>query len=112
MENIATTVLIALGTGIAGSFSGWLFGRKKQRIEEIDLATSTWNKIVDSLEVQIDKLLQQRVADSEKIDNLSNRIKELQNEIEIMQSKIKMVETLERTISKYEKLLTDNNIKY
>lgn len=119
MENIIATILISLGTGIAGSFSGWFFGRKRQKIANIDAATETWQKIVNSLECQIDKLLKQREQDAIKIEEMSMQmcamkaeIASLKQDIETLQSKIKNIQKLENKIVKYEKLLNDNNINY
>lgn len=112
-------ILSTLGGTIIGSLSGWLIGRKKQRIEEIDAAVETWRKIVDSLQEQIDKLLLQRQEDSEKIEKLTRetielnrQVKTLREEVENLQQKVKSINKLEKTIARYEKLLEEHNITY
>lgn len=111
METIIT-IIIALGTGLAGSFSGWFFGRRKQRIDEIDAATETWKNIVDSLELQINKLLKARTADSLKIEELTNKVSELNEKISVMEERLKDIAKLERKIQRYEKIMDNNNIDY
>lgn len=112
MDNVIYTILISIGTALAGSFSGWFFGRKKQRIEEIDAATDTFNKIVNSLEDRIEKLLEEHTEDMRKIDELTIQVSELKTEIEELKNNQKRVVKLEKTIMRYEKLLTDNNISF
>lgn len=112
-------ILYTISGTVLGSLSGWLVGRRKQRIEEIDAATETWRKIVDSLQAQIDKLLKQRQEDSDKIDTLTKetialnqQVKTLREELENLQGKVKNVNRLEKTITRYEKLMDEHNIEY
>lgn len=87
-------ILYTVGGTTIGSFIGWLIGRKKQKIDEIDAATDTWSKIVQSLRKQIDDLIldQEAFIEREKqmqqrIDELHEQIKKLQNEIKLLKSK-------------------------
>lgn len=112
-------ILSTIGGTVLGSLSGWLVGRRKQRIDEIDAATETWKKIVDSLQIQIDKLLEQRQKDSEKIDALTcetvalnKQVQTLRDELENLQQKVKSINRLEKTIARYEKLMDEHKIEY
>ncbi|MBN1987832.1 MAG: hypothetical protein JW783_00360 [Bacteroidales bacterium] len=112
MTDIISTVIISLLTGLAGGFSGWFFSRKRQNIENIDLALTTWQKVVDSLENRVTVLLS-------KVDALTAENYQLREELERlkieMQAKLrenKKIEQLEKKVQKYEKLLTDNNIEF
>lgn len=112
MRDILATILISLGTGLAGHFSGWFFGRKRQSIENIDMAIATWQKVVDSLENRVDKLLDE-VNDLTKQNRLlRDEIESLKDEIRISKSKNRKITTLENKIATYEKLLDDNGIDY
>lgn len=111
METL-TTLLITFGTGMVSAFCGWFFGRKKQRIEEIDAATETWKKIVNSLEEEIGKLLAQRADDSKKIDSMKEEIESLKSKLGDFNSVLKRVDRLEKKVTRYEKLLEDNNIEH
>lgn len=112
MQEILTTTLIALGTGMAGSFSGWFFGRKRQNIDNIDMALNTWQKVIDQLEGRVDTLLQ-------KVDTLQSENAQLKEEIIQLRAEVaesrrsqKRIEILEKKIQRYEKLLSDNSIDY
>ena len=85
----------------------------------INTAVETWKKIVDSLQEQIDRLLEQRASDAAKIESLSEQVKqqnahieELKEQVSSMEMKVKSVNRLEKTISRYEKLLDANGIEY
>lgn len=112
MNEVASTIVIALGTGLAGSFGGWIFGRKRQNIENIDMALETWQKVVDSLEKRVDTLLTKVDALSKENDELKDEIAKLREEIALSAKRNKKNEQLEKTIAKYEKLLTDNGIHF
>lgn len=104
------TIIYAVGGTLVGSFGGWFFGRKKQKIEEIDSATDTFNKIIDSLELKIDKLLKQQESDAKKIENMANQIKEMQEQIENLTKDKQENIKLKKKIERYENLLTINNV--
>ncbi len=108
-----------LGGTFVGAFFGWFFGRKRQNIDTIDAAVETWKKIVNSLQEQIDRLLEQRASDAAKIESLSEqvkqqslRIEQLQEQVASMEMKVKSVNRLEETIDRYEKLMDAAGIEY
>ncbi len=112
MKEVLITIFIALGTGMAGSFSGWFFGRKRQSIENIDMAIETWQKVVDSLENRVTILLK-KVDDLTKENYaLREEVEQLKNEILLQNRKNRKIGILEKKIYKYEKLLDDNGINY
>ena len=85
----------------------------------IDTAVETWKKIVDSLQEQIDRLLEQRASDAAKMESLSEQVKqqnatieELKEQVASMEMKVKSVNRLEKTIARYEKLMDANGIEY
>ncbi len=112
-------IITSVITAFVGVFFGWLFGRKRQNIDTIDAAVETWKKIVDSLQEQIDRLLEQRASDAAKIESLSEQVKqqnvhieELKEQVSSTEMKVKSVNRLEKTIARYEKLLDANGIEY
>lgn len=106
------TILYSLGSTLLGGLTGWFFGRKKQKIDEINAATDTFNKIIESLESKIDNFLAQQKLDSCKIAELTKEVGFLREEIEqIKGNRVENIK-LKKKIEKYEKLLTDNNIVY
>lgn len=112
-------ILTSLGSTFLGVFFGWFFGRKRQNIDTIDAAVETWKKIVDSLQEQIDHLLEQRASDAAKIELLSEQVKQQNHHIEQLQEqvastemKVKSVNRLEKTIARYEKLMDAAGIEY
>lgn len=114
-ELIGSTVI---GTFVGG-LTGWLFGRRRQNIDNIDAAVETWKKIVDSLQEQIDKLLAQRASDAAKIESLSQQVKQqnlhieqLQEQVASTEAKVKSVSRLEMTVARYEKLMDAAGIEY
>lgn len=110
--DILTTILISLGTALAGSFSGWVFGRKRQSIENIDMARNTWQNIVDSLEKQIHALVSKVDTLSAENLELKEEVEALKNEILTRNSRAKENEVLKSKIKYYEKLLSDSGITY
>ena len=85
----------------------------------INTAVETWKKIVDSLQEQIDRLLEQRASDAAKIESLSEQVKqqnatieELKEQVASMEMKVKSVSRLEKTIARYEKLMDAAGIEY
>ena len=68
METWWMTILIAVGTGLASSFSTWFFSKKQynsqvenQDIANIDVAADVWKKIIDNLK-QIDKEIRSYIS--------------------------------------------------
>jgi len=112
MNDIITTILVSLGTGFTGVFSGWFFGRKRQSIENIDMALETWQKVVDSLERRVGILLEKVDALTLENERLKNEVNNLRDELLASNKKDKKIEQLERKIIRYERLLADNGIEY
>lgn len=113
------TIIIALGTGLASSFTTWLFSRKQQDIANIDAAITTWNKIVDSLENRVNKLLEECSALREENSKLLLEIPALKREINNLKNETKRnvkyekrIKELDEKVSRYEHLLAGNGIDY
>ena len=113
------TIIISLGTALAGTFSGWFFGRKKQSIETIDMALNTWQKVIDNLEKRIECMLVESKQLREENESLRQEIRELRVELDSFknqQRKIdkyeKNIKQLEEKLAAYENLLTVNGIKF
>lgn len=126
METLAYQIVVPFVTAFLGGFAGWFFKRKRlakenegldsendrKEIANIDAALETWQKVVEALEKQIDKLLAQRRADSLKIEALSRQVTELQGKVDGMQSRLRLTEKLEKKVARYERLLLENGIAY
>lgn len=126
MDALWVKILVPALTAFFGAFAGWFFKRKrmalenshlasenkKEDIQTIDAAVATWQKVVDALEEQISKLLDQRKGDAERIDTLSARIVELQDKVDDLQNRLRITEKLEKKVARYEKLLADHGIAY
>ena len=148
------TIWYVLITGFGTSFFTWLFSygynkatikklkvevdglkslNKGSEITNIDAAIDTWQKIVDSLEGQIERLLEQkgnniaekltlenrldqlmklRESDAREIADMKKEIEELNQTVSNLKGYAKENEELKKRIKKYEKLLTDNNIAF
>ena len=118
---IAPSVTIGLSV-----WGGWFFGRKKQRIETIDAATDTFNKIIKQLREQVEAYVGKDDINTErfnkqetqlntatkKIEELESTIKRLSDEVESLRREKKENALLKKKIDKYTKLLDDNNIEY
>jgi len=86
----------------------WFAASKKRKIETIDAAYDTWNKIVSSLRGQIDTLIEDNKKLKSKLEEMNTEIEQLR--VEIKQNK--HVNALKRKIERYEKLLRENNINF
>lgn len=113
------TIVIAFGTGLASSFTTWIFSRKQQDIANIDAAITTWQKIVDSLEVRVSNLLKECIQLREENATLLTEIMALKTEVgklKFESKKIikyeKQIKELEEKIARYEQLLASNDIAY
>lgn len=102
MENLITTVLISLATMFAGAFSGWFFGRKKQHIETIDYALATWQKVVDSLELRINVMLEEARGMRERVRELEGENKVLREQLSDLRLELATFKNLQRKITSYE----------
>ncbi len=126
MEPLIYQILIPFATAFLGGFCGWFFKRKRiekenqglddankrQEITNIDAAVDTWQKVVDSLEVQIGKLLKQRQEDSRQISELSNEVCDLRRQVILLQSQLVSQEEYQAKIERYERLLAKHGIAY
>ena len=140
MNELALKILVPFVTALLGYFAKWLFDRHRlkredakldkitdaQVITNIDAATKTWQKVVDALEEQVDKLLKQRQADSEQIDKLlaqrqaddrqiaalSKEVADFREQVETLQRKLAAQAYNEEKIERYEKLLDAHSIAY
>lgn len=103
-----------------GSVVGWIVGRARQKrevrrldIDNIDAATETWKKVVDALEEQIEKLVEQRRQDSQQIFELTTEVLSLRSQVTELQSGLTLMATTNQDkIDRYEKLLSDNGIAF
>jgi len=139
-ETVMMWVIAPVIAALAGGWGGWIFGRKKQRIDEIDAATGTFNKIIEQLRKEVEVLIAEHAHSKELIDQLRNEIETLINErghnravIEKQSKQIEELATevrklsaeveslradkkenvkLKNKIEKYEKLLDANNVDY
>lgn len=112
MLEVWAAVLLSLVSGVSGGLGGWLFGRKRQNIDNIDAATTTFNNIIKSLEHKINMLLEQQQSDTKRIAEMSQEIESLRQEIENLKADKKENRKLKKQILNYEKLLEENNIVY
>lgn len=106
------SLLIGAGSSFFGALAGWFFGRKRQRIDNIDAATKTFNNIIESLEEKINNLLEQAKKDAIKIAEMAAEIESLRQEIERLKADRQENVKLKKQVLRYEKLLQENNIVY
>jgi peptidoglycan hydrolase CwlO-like protein len=90
----------------------WIVTRKKRKIEEVDAAYDTWNKIVSSLRTQIDTLVDDNKKLREKLEEMNGEIEQLRVELKGLKEQNKHVKALRGKIEQYEKLLKDNKISF
>ncbi len=97
------TVLIALGTTLAGGLSGWVFGRKKTEAEakQIELqnvsnAITIWREAAEKLSNQLalynEQLAVQRQINAElrqKVDELTEEVRQLKKQNCALQKQLK-----------------------
>lgn len=115
MDNITQLISLFLTSG-AGYFFGWLSSRKRQNIDNVDAAVSTWQKVVDSLEAQVQTQLAKNVILTEESEGLKIekksllvKINELEDKIEAMMSEISDLSELKKQVDVLEKLIADKN---
>jgi peptidoglycan hydrolase CwlO-like protein len=113
------TIISSLATTACGTLLGWLFGRRRQNIDNIDAAVETWQKIVDALQAQIERLLQQRESDAQKIDALTreitlqvNQIETLKVKVENLENEVAKKERIEELLKRYERIMSSAGISY
>jgi len=112
LEMILVYLVAPLILTAVGAWGGWFFGRKKQQVETIDSANTTYNNIINSLEVNVNKLLAKNEEATAQIEKLTAEVKVLREEIETLKGYAKENEKLKKTIVRYEKLLDTHNIDY
>jgi predicted RNase H-like nuclease (RuvC/YqgF family) len=112
LETLLMWVVAPLISAIAAGFGGWFFGRKKQQVETIDAANTTYNNIINSLEINVNKLLAKNAELTAQIEMLTSEVRTLRDEIELLKGHAKENEKLKKTIVRYEKLLDTHNIDY
>lgn len=112
LETFLMWVVAPLISAIAAGFGGWFFGRKKQQVETIDAANTTYNNIINSLEINVNKLLAKNAELTAQIEMLTSEVRTLRDEIELLKGHAKENEKLKKTIVRYEKLLDTHNIDY
>lgn len=126
METVTYQIIVPFVTAFLGAFVGWFFKRHRlakenqsldhendrKDITNIDAAVATWQKVVDALEGQIAKLLEQRKADADRIEQLGTKIVELQGKVDELQARLRLTEKLEKKVSRYEKIMAEHGIIY
>lgn len=126
MKELLLQIGVPFATAFLGGFAGWFFKRKRFEIENrgldtsndrqditnIDAAVDTWRKVVDNLEEQIARLLEQRQKDSLQISELSQEVLNLRNEVLVLQNRLEQQAGNLEKIARYEKLLNENGISF
>ena len=91
----------------------------KSHIENIDLASETWHKVVSRLEERIEKLINQQTILRDENIHLREEVYKLREELAALKEIQKKcdkydrkINELQKKIEKYERLLDDNNIDY
>lgn len=126
MNTLLYQIAVPFATAFLGAFAGWFFKRKRlerenkaldsenqrKEITNIDAAVATWQKVVDALELQIAKLLEQRKEDNHQIAELSREVCDLRREVNRLQSKLAAQTEYQAKIERYEKLLDAHGIAY
>lgn len=126
MAPILQQILIPTVTAFLGYLCSWVFNRHRARREDsgmdkentakdianIDAATNTWQKVVDALEGQVSKLLQQRQEDSRQISELSREVCDLRRQVSDLQSQLVTQAEYQAKIERYERLLAKHGIAY
>jgi peptidoglycan hydrolase CwlO-like protein len=124
--NTVEIIGLVVSSGIALRIVEHFLNRKSQHksnakseIENIDFAGETWQKVVDRLELRIEKLIRQVGDLQDENTKLREDIYSLRTELSTMkmfQQKAekyeKQVTKLQEKISRYERLLADGNITY
>jgi len=116
---LRSEIIIAVIGAFVSSFGLWFFSRKKHRLENIDMAIGTWQKIVDNLETRIDRLLKDSESLREENNKLRQEVSRLGLEIEKFKLENKRKEDYVMQIAELEKrnryfmrILDDRGIVY
>ncbi|MDE5575485.1 MAG: hypothetical protein K2I87_07220 [Bacteroidales bacterium] len=126
MDSLWVKILVPTVTAFLGAFSQWLFNRHRTRREDstldkrndaqsitnIDAAVKTWKNVVNALEEQVSKLLEQRQEDSRQIMALSEEVCNLRKQVYDLQSRLASQAQYQQKIERYERLLAEHGIAY
>lgn len=126
MDALWVKILVPSISAFLGALITWLFNRHRTRREDsqldkrneaqsitnIDAAIKTWQKVVDALENQVEKLLAQRKEDSRQISELSQEVCDLRNQVRQLQEKLAAQAEYQAKLKRYEKLLAEHGIAY
>lgn len=97
---------------LTGSFGTWIFQKRRNKIDDINAATDTFNKVNESLELRINKMLEEQEKSNLKIEELTKQVAALSAQIETLKNQVKEKERLQKKVVHLEKILTDNNIPF
>ncbi|MDR1984986.1 MAG: DUF1759 domain-containing protein [Prevotellaceae bacterium] len=124
--NAFEIIALVISSGIALRIVEHFLNRKsarkdeaKSEIENIDLSSETWQKMINRLEARIEKLVSQVSELQDENTKLRDEIYKLRTELSTMKTIQNKCEKYEKQITKlhekvnhYERLLSDNNISY
>ncbi|MCL2290820.1 MAG: hypothetical protein FWC34_09010 [Bacteroidetes bacterium] len=118
-EAIMMWIIAPVIATAAGGLGGWFFSRKRQRIDNIDAATDTFNKIIAQLRSELGIHAEEKDRNTGLIEKQSQQIKELTSEVHKLSKEVEGLRRekkeniiLKKKIEKYESLLITHNIKY
>ncbi|MGB7527699.1 MULTISPECIES: hypothetical protein [Sphingobacterium] len=96
MEQLIESLLIPLITSIAGAFSGWFFGRRKQtaeavqsELESVEKAVAIWREIAQDLKKEL-------AEQSLQIQNLQMEIGTLRRDNARLLSELKQIKKVQK----------------
>jgi len=118
-ETVMMWIIAPVISAAAGALGGWLFGKRRQKIDDIDAATGTFNKIITQLRTEVQVLIKERELNweiidkqSQRLDDLASEVRKLSYEVENLHREKKENTNLKKKIEKYEKILTLHNIEF
>ena len=118
-ETILMWVVAPVITSAIGVWLGYLFGKRRQKIDDIDAATATFNKIIEQLRKEVDALVNEKSASRSTIENQSKQIESLTVEVQRLSKEVESLKeskkeniNLKKKVDKYEKILTAHNIEF
>ena len=114
MMDLIVNALIGLVTAAGTGLLTWAFAKKKydaevskSRIENIDMAADTWQKMVNSLESQLQNFTVKMDALRTENNQLRDAVYQLQTEISELKSANKKLICKVNELQKYEKKISD-----
>ena len=118
-ETILMWVVAPVITSAIGAWLGYFFGRRRQKIDDIDAATATFNKIIKQLREEVETFVNEKGRNREIIENQSKQIRELTTEVQRLSKEVEALKAdqkenvhLKKKISRYEKILVTHNIEF